>query len=192
MDETMNREFQQMRQQLNTLKETLDKQELVNEKMMRQVISSKTDSMQRKMRVSVIAAVFVIITSPFSFWWASTPFIVATDILMLYCIFRETLFYRQISNDAFSNSSMLEIAEKMIRFKRTYRNYTLIGILFLIPVWFSSMLMDMQKQFQDNTDLFYSMGIGAAVGLAIGAGIGIYWYLRITNYAEEIIRSIKE
>ena len=110
----------EMRSQIAILKEKVDKQNIVNDKLMHRVINTRTDDMKRKMFVAVFCGIITIAISPWAFhhnlglsWW----FIVVTDIFMVYCMSMEIYYKRMISDKALMNASILEVAQRMPRFK---------------------------------------------------------------------------
>lgn len=186
--------FEEMRQQIGILKMKLDKQDIINDRLMHEVINTKTQSMKRSMMVSICCAVFVIITCPFSFhytlgvsWW----FIGATVTLMLYCMLRELEYKHRISNRVMMSASILEVARIMASFKSSYRRYTFCNFVLLI-LWVVWLVYEVYLQNIVNPELFRSICEGLGIGVFVGSIIGLRKYLHIQDTASEIIRQIDE
>ena len=161
----------EMRSQIAILKEKVDKQNIVNDKLMHRVINTRTDDMKRKMFVAVFCGIITIAISPWAFhhnlglsWW----FIIVTDIFMVYCMSMEIYYKRMISDKALMNASILEVAQRMSRFKSGYKRYTMINIFVLLPIWLVWLLVEVYLQFSDNMEIFWSYAIGLGVGIVIG------------------------
>ena len=185
----------EMRSQIAILKEKVDKQNIVNDKLMHRVINTRTDDMKRKMFVAVFCGIITIAISPWAFhhnlglsWW----FIIVTDIFMVYCMSMEIYYKRMISDKALMNASILEVAQRMLRFKSGYKRYTMINIFVLLPIWLVWLLVEVYLQFSDNMEIFWSYAIGLGVGIVIGGIVGLRLFFRIIDNANQVIKEINE
>ena len=185
----------EMRSQIAILKEKVDKQNIVNDKLMHRVINTRTDDMKRKMFVAVFCGIITIAISPWAFhhnlglsWW----FIIVTDIFMVYCMSMEIYYKRMISDKALMNASILEVAQRMSRFKSGYKRYTMINIFVLLPIWLVWLLVEVYLQFSGNMEIFWSYAIGLGVGIVIGAIVGLRLFFRIIDNANQVIKEINE
>lgn len=185
--------FDEMRNQIAILKTKLDKQEIINERLMHSVISNKTNIIRRKMIISICCGLFVIVMSPLVFHHdlcTSWAFVIGTDILMLYCIVRELLFKRQIiDNKALMSANLLYVAENMKNFKAGYKHYFLSNIV-LLAIWITWLIIE--EIMSNSSEAKYFFIGGLAVGGIIGSAIGLYMYFRIQNSASDIIKQIEE
>lgn len=185
--------FEEMRNQIAILKTKLDNQDIVNDRMMRNVISSKTNNMKRPIIVSILCALFVIIVAPISFresLGTSWYFIIGTDVMMLYCILRESLFKRQLRDSDLMNSSLLEVAKRMAEFKKSYKRYTLSNMCLLLPAWIAWLIAETWINKTGKEAIFFTVAMG--IGLLIGACIGLWMYFNIQREATDIIKQIEE
>lgn len=185
----------EMRSQIAILKEKVDKQNIVNDKLMHRVINTRTDDMKRKMFVAVFCGIITIAISPWAFhhnlglsWW----FIIVTDIFMVYCMSMEIYYKRMISDKALMNASILEVAQRMSRFKSGYKRYTMINIFVLLPIWLVWLLVEVYLQFSGNMEIFRSYAIGLGVGIVIGGIVGLRLFFRIIDNANQVIKEINE
>lgn len=186
--------FDEMRSQLALLKEKVDSQNIINDRMMHEIVRTKTDSIWRKQLVSVICGIFVMLSCPVTFrttFHCSWYFIIATELLMLWCVYREYSFKRIINDKKMMSGSMLEVAQTMRDFRDGYKKYTLFNI-FLGLLWVAWLIIEVYLSFGDQIEYFWGMAVGLIVGLLIGGGIGFYLYQRIMNTAQDIIRQIEE
>ena len=185
----------EMRSQIAILKEKVDKQAIVNDDIMHKVINTRTGDIKRKMRVAVICGLITIAISPWAFhhnlglsWW----FIIVTDIFMVYCMSMEIYYKRMISDKALMNASILEVAQRMSRFKSGYKRYTMINIFVLLPIWLVWLLVEVYLQFSGNMEIFWSYAIGLGVGIVIGGIVGLRLFFRIIDNANLVIKEINE
>ncbi len=185
--------FDEMRNQIAILKTKLDKQDIVNDRMMHEVVNTKTDSMKRTMLVSIFCAIFVIFAAPISFHrviGASWAFVIATDLMMIYCMVREFLFKRQLNDGSRMNASLLEVAKNMSQFKKDYKRYTITNMAILLPAWFGWLIVENFMLHGSEQALIFAVAL--TVGLAIGACIGLWMYFHIQDTASDIINQIEE
>jgi len=189
----MKDELTEMRNQIAILKTKLENQDIINDKMMHQVVCTKSDSMKKKIVISILCALFVIIVGPFSFHYSlgtSWYFVIGTDIAMLYCMMREYRFKRRISDHTLMNATLLEVAKTIQEFKQDYKTYTFLNMVLLLPAWFGWLIWE---NYQNNVSKeAIGLTIAMSVGLAIGASIGLYMYFKIQNEASQIIKQIEE
>ena len=84
----MNNEFEEMRQQMNILKEKLQQQDIVNEKVMRRTMKRNVSGINRRYTFVSILCILMI---PYSYWafvsltGMSIYFWAATSVFMLLC-----------------------------------------------------------------------------------------------------------
>lgn len=187
--------FDEMRNQIAILKNKLDNETIVNDRMMRQVLSIKADGIKRKQYISMACAVVTIILAPISFHvgvGASWYFVIGTDLLMAFCLYKEYMFKNMINNRLLMTENMLNVAERMSTFKRRYKSYTIFSMAVLLPAWILWLLAEIYIQQGGANNLFWGIAISLGIGLVIGATIGLWMFFRILNTADEIISQIKE
>lgn len=185
--------FDEMRNQIAILKTKLDNQDIINDRMMRNIISSKADNMKRPMIISILCALFVIIVAPVSFkqtLGTSWYFILGTDIMMIYCMVREFLFKRQLNDNTLMSASLLDVAKKMADFKKSYKRYTIFNMCLLLPIWFVWLLAEAFMSLDPTMAKFYTICL--VIGLLIGSIIGLRMYFKIQDNASDIIKQIEE
>lgn len=185
--------FDEMRSQIAILKAKLDKQDIVNDRMMHEVVNTKAESMKRPILVSMLCAVFVICIAPLSFHeiiGASWAFIIFTDLTMIYCLVSEFMFKRRLSENAMMNASLLDVAKKMGKFKKDYKTYTLSNMFIIMPIWVGWLIIENFMAHEGEQAI--ALCTGLVVGLVIGAIIGLRMYFHIQDTASDIIRQIEE
>lgn len=185
-----NIEFDEMRAQLALLKEKLNKEELVNERLLRETMRVKARNINREAALSVAAALFVIVMMPFSFrpMGFSWQFCIGTIIFMLVCI-GATLYQHRDVNNCTMDGDLLTVAKVMRRLKKNYRDW----LKFSIPagvLWFGWMGYEVYLM-SGNWKVAATVMAGALVGALVGGLIGFASYRRVIRTCDEIISSIE-
>lgn len=190
METYNNLEFDDMRSQLVLLKEKLNSQDVVNERLLREVMNSKASDIKHEAMWSVVAETFVIVMMIFSFprLGFSWAFCIATIVFMLVSI-GATVYQHRDLNSRTMNGDLLTVAKVMRRLKKNYRDWLKFSIP-VIVLWFAWMGYDFYHMAGDKT-LTISLMTGAVIGGAIGGFFGYLSYRKVLRTCDEIINSIE-
>ena len=186
-----NSELETMRAQIALLKDKLDKETIVSDKLLRDTMRHKTRNINANAWVSVGASIFVIFWAltflpieGFSWWFAG-----ATILMMLVCDFFIWKYHKDV-NAKTMNSDLLTVAKVMKQLRDNYKKWLKYSIG-LIAVWFVWFAVEYCILLSDwRVALF--MIIALLVGLAIGGFIGLKMHNSVIRNAEEIISQIEE
>lgn len=189
--------FDEMRSQIAILKEKLASESIINEKMMRTVLNTKVNSLRYRKWIEYACALFVMIMCPIAFrglLGCSWEFIAFTDLLMLFCIYMSKKIYGPVTKRDLMSGNLLEVSQKMSKFKKQLKNWLLYVSGPLCLVWVALMMWELDNSpiKTGHEQYIHSMMAGVIVGLVIGMCIGIYMTLTAVNTASEIIRQIEE
>lgn len=190
-NEINNSELETMRAQIALLKEKLDKETIVSDKLLRDTMRHKARNINANAWVSVGASIFVIFWAlaflpceGFS-WW----FVGATILMMLVCDFFTWKYHKDV-NAKTMNSDLLTVAKVMKQLRDNYKKWLKYSIG-LIAVWFVWFAVEYCILLSDwRVALF--MIIALLIGLAIGGFIGLKMHNSVIRNAEEIISQIEE
>jgi len=190
-NEINNSELETMRAQIALLKEKLDKETIVSDKLLRDTMRHKARNINANAWVSVGASIFVIFWAltflpieGFSWWFAG-----ATILMMLVCDFFTWKYHKDV-NAKTMNSDLLTVAKVMKQLRDNYKKWLKYSIG-LIAVWFVWFAVEYCILLSDwRVALF--MIIALLVGLAIGGFIGLKMHNSVIRNAEEIISQIEE
>jgi len=189
--EINNSELETMRAQIALLKEKLDKETIVSDKLLRDTMRHKARTINANAWVSVGASVFVIFwaltTVPsmgFS-WW----FVGATILMMLVCDFFTWKYHKDVNAKTMSGD-LLTVAKVMKQLRDNYKKWLKYSIA-MISVWFVWLSAEFCIQLKD-WKLALIMIIALLVGLSVGAFIGLKMHNAVIRNAEEIIQQIEE
>ena len=195
--ETKHTEFEEMRQQLGILKNKLENQTLINDKLIRQSMLDKMSSMKKYTWVSFLVLLFIYYAyyearEIFNLsWW----FYGFTVIFMTFSVCFDA-YINRVNKEAFLNGDLIATSLQMQRMKKLRKRSLLSGIFFMI-IWVSWFVIELYNgsgaaNGGENTSMFYGMMVGGGVGLIIGVALGIWIYLRMQRINSDIIQQIDE
>ncbi len=192
--------FEEMRSQLGLLQTKLQKESIVNDRLLREVMRTKYDVINRQAWFSVACALFAmtlfVIYVPL--YHLSLPFVIVTEIYMLVCVACTWYSHRDVRSSKAMNADMLTLVQSMRRLKRFYHLWLVwVTPTTLIPwlVWCLYEFTDSFEQMVGVTlttkDRLYII-IPCLVGAAIGGTIGYIKHRKVVNTADEIIAQIED
>ena len=189
--EINNSELETMRAQIALLKEKLDKETIVSEKLLRDTMRHKARTINANAWISVGASVFVIVwaltvvpSMGFSWWFAA-----ATILMMLVCDFFTWKYHKDVNSKTMSGD-LLTVAKVMKQLRDNYRKWLKYAIA-MIVVWFSWLVVEYCIQL-NNWKLAVFMVLILLIGGGIGGFIGLKMHNAVIRNAEEIINQIEE
>ena len=189
--EINNSELETMRAQIALLKEKLDKETIVSEKLLRDTMRHKARTINTNAWNSVGASIFVIIWAlayipqeGFSWWFAG-----ATILMMLVCDFFTWKYHKDVNAKTMSGD-LLTVAKVMKQLRDNYKKWLKYSIA-LISIWFVWLSIEFCIQLNDWR-LAVVMIIALLIGLAIGGFIGLKMHNSVIRNAEEIIQQIED
>ena len=169
-------DFENMRQQMSTLKNKLNKQEIVNDRLMRRSMRNEVDTITRRYYIIMAIGLFMV---PYGYWCfvkltgLSIFFWVVTSIFMLVCVGATFYTYRKISDPNMMNRNLVEARKKVASAKKFEANWLFFGI----PAGGA-----------------FSSGIfwGGCIGGIIGAICGLSINFRTQRQYQDIIDQIED
>ena len=188
-------QLEDMRQQMAALKRKLERQEVVNDQLIRQMMKRNVSSLNRRTWVLTTIALLMI---PYGYWafvmlnGFSIAFWIATCILMLtsagvtFYISKDVLNHRLLKND------LMDVRLKMARAKKFNAQWLLYSIPAII-LWFVWFCYEAYKRggTEEMNALLFSGGIGGIIGGIIGLRVHFKTqrqYQNIIDQIEEITR----
>ena len=198
MDTNNHLELEQMRAQLGILKQKLEKQDIVNERLMRKSMKSKMSWINKYLVIVIFAIPFVAFAMlpmvhemNISWWWYGFTLVMMTGSIIA------DWYINYMRDDVFLRGNLVETAERLSRMKRLRLRQTIIGLC-LIVIWLAWLFFELYTNTSaaDPDSVQHVMGIGYMYGSGIGAVLGLIIGLRLcfklqrTN--DEIINDIEE
>jgi hypothetical protein len=185
-------ELDEMRQQMNILKKKLEKQEIVNDKLIRQSMRKNMRSINRKNLLLTLLAIFMI---PYSYWAFchlndfSLAFWIGTSIFMLICAGAQIYNGHKLYGTDLMQSNLMDVQREAARAKKFDTQWLFFGIpMALLWIgWFAYEVYRVNGP-DDMLPLLIGGGVGGVVGLIAGMNI----YYKMQRQYQEIIDQIEE
>lgn len=190
-----NPELQLLRNQFSVLKEKVDTQAIVNEELMRKVMSNKWKEINRN---STLVRLITIVGIAYCTWifatiHMSTPFIVGTATFMLlalgynlYCHTKWGIYYKE-----WLEGDLVVTGRKVAQFKLMKTRWLKVSIP-AVCGWFAWFCYEVLNLNNRTNEFNSGLIIGGMVGGLAGAIIGYSLYHREQQRAASIIAQIAE
>lgn len=183
-------ELNEMRNQLCLLKQKLNEQEIVNEKLMRKVTSERLSKINREGKIySIIAAICVPINYLIlQMAGTSTAFNIVTILYLLVCIGVSVYSRRGINPEDVINGNLVTTKKKMLSYKALCNKW-LTGVAPFLLVWFGWFMYELAA---DDSDFNTGAIVGGCVGVAVGTICGIIYHKKSMKNIDSAIQEITE
>ena len=180
-------EFQEMRQQMDLLKEKLNRQEVVNEQLMRRTTESRLNRLSFNRRVKRIYLIVCMVVIPamlvegvgLPVWFS-----LATVAMLAISLVYHEAFMEHISADDLNRYSIHEISNKAVRLKEQGARWLWIGIPMLIA-WLVTFIYVVQQRFDLEAEGQYVL-YGILSGIIIGASLGFIIYRKQRRMIDDL------
>lgn len=189
-DPTLDNTLDEMRGQIALLKEKLDRETIVNDRLLRDAMRGKIGVIRTNAIIEYVCVVLCFIAYPTAFiklgfsWW-----LVGITLAMTLFAGIMTAVQHRHMNALNEGEDLLTVARNARRLKQDYVDWLKWSILMVI-FWFSWLVTECFIRIPDRT-----MGIGLAVGgcfgLIIGACVGLSMRRKVIHACEDIIRQIE-
>ena len=187
----MDKDFEEMRQQMNILKEKLQQQEIVNEKVFRR---STRKSLKGISRRYTFVSILCILMVPYSYWafvkltGMSIWLWLATCVLMLIAFVYTQYTGRFISSRVFEKD-LVQARAKVAKAKKLDHDWLKIGIP-LIVLWLAYFGYEMYKV-TDGEDSIYIV-VMCVVCALLGGAVGLKVHFKNQDNYEQVIEEIDD
>ena len=190
----MNNDFdlENMRQQMTKLKNKLNQQEIVNDRLMRRSMRNEVNTITRRYYIIMVITLFMV---PYGYWCfvklcgLSLFFWIVTSIFMLICAGATYYALRKINDPNLMNRNLVEARRKVASAKKFEANWLFFGIPAVV-LWLSWFLYE---TYQINGGA-YSNGFfwGGCIGGIIGAICGLSLNFKTQRQYQDIIDQIED
>lgn len=180
----------EMRGQIALLKEKLDREAIVNDRLLREAMRGKIGVLRKNAIIEYACVVLCLLAYPTVFiklgfsWWL----VGATLIMVTFCGIMTAVQHRHM-NSLNEGENLLTVARHARRLRQDYVDWLKWSILMVI-FWFSWLITECFIRIPDRT-----MGIvlvaSSCVGLFIGASIGLSMRRKVIHTCDEIINQIE-
>lgn len=185
-------ELEEMKAQLALLNKKLEKETIVNERLIRRAMKNKAWGIRRKIMAESVVCLLMI---PYFIWvmptvvGVSMGFCYYTAFFMLLALVFNGYIYKNFCPQDFLLGNLLEARKNTLKLKRLYSSWLIIGIPFAV-VFFSWFVYDMAQVYQGE-DLRGQITAGV-IGGVIGGIVGTFQYRKIQRTADEILQQIED
>ena len=187
-------EIMEMREQLAALKKQLDTQEIINDRLIKEAMSSKLSSINRSAIWICVVCLIMIPLGYLNFQRLghSTAFCIATSMLFLICFVAIFLSHYRLRKSDIRNGNLITTYTEVARMRKIYKSWHYWSIPMLI-VWFAWLEYEIYIA-QANEDITALLMISASgiFGGVIGGIIGLRIHKRTLRTADDLLRQIEE
>ena len=187
------KEMLEMKEQLSLLIKKLDKETIVNERMIRRSMKEKADRLNRSLIVEIIVCIIMI-----PFFICVLPNL--TKVSMPFCIFSAGIFalavlynfymYIRFCPRKFIEGNIIEARKDTLNFKRHTLRWTYcIGIPFVV-VYIAWFVYEKMQYYQG--EILKIVLVSALISFLIGGTIGINIFVKTLRATDEILMQIEE
>ncbi|MBR5074474.1 MAG: hypothetical protein IKX26_04500 [Bacteroidales bacterium] len=179
----------EMQQQLRQMKEKLEGETIVNDKLLRNAYRKTLGNLQRKaLAQTIIGIAAMLLCLNLLNVGFSIPFVIATEVMLAFCLVATIIINNRLPN---MNTDLVTAAKGIVRFKKGYVNWLWIGIPLLL-VWLGGMVYEIYTNGKFPAELRAPMLIGLGVGLVIGGALGLMMRHNILSKSDETLAQIKD
>lgn len=187
--------LEQLRSDYSALKERLDQQEIINDRLLQQAFSTKLQSINSKAWVSIACGIFVVIVAPWTFHYnpslnLSWAFVAATDVMMAVCVWFTAYWHTSVKLPDASKSSIKQFAQSVKTLKQRYQGWLKYAAIMLAG-WLTWMFIELFSKTEDTRQAVIMM-ISLVIGGIVGGLIGLKMHFAVINKCDEILSQIEE
>ena len=187
-----NFDFENMRQQMNMLKNKLNQQEIVNDRLIRHSMKNTAGHISRRYYMIMALCLLMI---PYSYWafvklnGFSIPFWIFTCIVMLISFAATFYNSRKVSDSNMMTNNLVDVRRRMACAKKFDANWLIIGIPLMIVFlgWF------MYESYLLHPNAFFNgLFWAGCIGGTIGAIWGFSLHFKTQRQYQDIIDQIED
>ena len=185
-------ELEDMRQQMNTLKNKLEKQEIVNDRLMRCSMKKEVNTITRNYNIMMILGILMV---PYFYWvfvklsGFSMAFWIGSSIFMLICVGATFYNSHKISDPDMMSHSLIDARKKVASAKKFDSDWQKFGIPAVI-LWFGWFMYECYKI--QGGEIINPFFWGGCVGGVIGAICGYKYHIKTQRKYQDIIDQIED
>ena len=188
----MDTQFEEMRKQMEMLKSKLDKQEIINEKILRKSMRKNVNNISRRYTALVVLTMLMI---PYAYYifvnvmGYSIGFWIATAVFMLICCGYTVWNGKDLYSGNLMEKSLLVVRQKMALAKKRDNQWMLFGIPMLL-LWLAYFVYEVYQK--GGVEEVHTLLLASAFGGAVGLILGLTIHFKTQREYQEIIDQIEE
>ena len=188
--ETNDNTLLEMQQQMQQLRDKLENQRIVNERLLQRSCGQSIGRLKLKSRVPIIAGFAALLCSGSFFnLGASLPFLIFTWVMVLVAIAATILSNRHIPR---MDCDLVTAGEELVKFKRIHTEWIKYSLP-VLAVWVGWLIYELiiGPKTADR-EILYPLICGVIVGLALGLILGLKNRREVLDGTDELLAQIKE
>ncbi|MBR5660650.1 MAG: hypothetical protein IKW99_03780 [Bacteroidales bacterium] len=187
--ENLDNTLLEMREQMRQLKEKLDDQKIVNERIMRKSCTQTINHLRFKSNLPYVFGVLAILLSPYFLQIGmSMSFVIFTDVMMLVCIVATYFTNLHIPR---MDADLVTATEELRKYKKIHAEWLKIALP-MLAIWVGLAIWDAVRNLQLSGQELYGMIAGLSVGVIVGTLIGLKIRRDQMNAADELLAQLKD
>lgn len=184
----------EIRNQFAILKEQLNKQEIVSERLLRETMKTNNKSISDTKRMVSVCGVMCLVLYPLSYFthvW-SLAFAIGTCLMVIFCVAATYYIHHPVERLNFMKDDFSTVARVMAKFKKDYHNWIVFVTPTLLIPWLSWACYEVAWKHAPKGSNPWLMSLPIIIGAVIGAVIGYRYHRKAVNAAQNIIDEIDE
>lgn len=188
----ISQELEEMRSQIDILKNQLEKQVIVNDTHIRNSMKSKASDINRTVGATIFLGVIALIYCTWFFYsqGLSLLFVIATAIMLATCIILTIAQKAVLGKLDFSRDNIVETAKILGKIKTHYSEWHRIAIP-MILIWFGWLIYEVISTLGPSP-MTIGFCCGAFIGGILGGIMGSRINRKVVRKASEILSQIEE
>lgn len=188
----ISQELEEMRSQIDILKNQLEKQVIVNDSHIRNSMKSKASDINRTVGATIFLGVIALIYCTWFFYsqGLSLLFVIATAIMLATCIILTIAQKAALGKLDFSSDNIVETAKILGKIKTHYSEWHRIAIP-MILIWFGWLIYEVISTLGPSP-MTIGFCCGAFIGGILGGIMGFRINRKVVRKASEILSQIAE
>ena len=185
-------ELQEMREQMAALKEKMNAQEMVNDRLIRDILIKKKKSVDKNIWMVGICGLFTATIGNWAFsnLGVSTWFLIGTTVLMLASFLLTIIPHNWVKKEDIQSGNLLVAAKQVRRLRKLYKDWEIIGIILAI-IWAIWLFIEFSSAIENKQILYLLIG-ASVVGGIIGGIIGLKESRNVVHTLDEMIQEIED
>ena len=188
----ISQELEEMRSQIDILKNQLEKQVIVNDSHIRNSMKSKASDINRPVGATIFLGVIALIYCTWFFYsqGLSLLFVIATAIMLATCIILTIAQKAALGKLDFSSDNIVETAKILGKIKTHYSEWHRIAIP-MILIWFGWLIYEVISTLGPSP-MTIGFCCGAFIGGILGGIMGFRINRKVVRKASEILSQIED
>lgn len=187
--ETTDNTLLEMQQQMKQLREKLESQKIINERILRKSCGRAIDRLRFKSNVPIFAGAAGLALIPFLHHQGfSNLLLIVTGVLMIAGISATLITKQYIPN---LDKDLVSATTELSKFRRINADWIKYGLPALF-VWLGVLIWDVASNHMFSGSELYGFIAGASVGLVIGLILGLKNRRDILNASDDLLSQIED